>query len=188
MKKLHKRCLCIRCNEVKDNTKNIDKARLTCIKYSSSNGLEYFISFNTCSCKFCWRYFIYQIIYYILYILFGYILSWKGCPNDNTLYGFLRLRISNNSKKYFIELDNKGLIRELHVYGLVIPTYNKINKNSQHYGFGKKLLNEAERISKFSKCDGIAVISGIGVRNYYRKLGFTDNNHIGQYLIKYFNT
>lgn len=188
MDKHNKRCLCIRCNEVKENISYVNKARLTCLKYDSSNGIEYFLSFNTCSCLFCWRYFIYLIISYISFFLFGIILSWKGCPNDNILYGFLRLRITTNSNKYFEILRKKGLIRELHVYGLVIPTYAKDNKNkkSQHSGFGKKLIKEAERISKLSNCNGLAVISGVGVRNYYRELDFIDNNYPGNYLIKYF--
>ena len=81
-----------------------------------------------------------------------------------------------------------GLIRELHVYGQVITTYNTDSSDkSQHKGIGKRLLKEAERLSLHNKRDGMAVISGIGVRNYYRKQGFINSRTgKGEFLIKYF--
>jgi len=187
MKLNGKSCKCIRCNEVKDSC-SLKKPRLTRLDYNNSNGQDIFLSYNTCSCKYCWKYYLFIVIHFILKYIFGIILSWYGCGNENTIYGFLRLRFSKNSGKYFPELNNMGLIRELHVYGKVITTYDtKDNNKSQHNGFGKKLLREAERLSLCHKRDGMAVISGIGVRNYYRKYGFTDNSSgKGGFLIKNF--
>ena len=51
----------------------------------------------------------------------------------------------------------------------------------QHSGLGKKLMAEAERLTKKNKLDKVAVISGIGVRNYYKKLGYTIE---GTYMTK----
>ena len=187
MKLDNKTCKCIRCNEVKDNIKS-KFPRLTRLDYLSSNGNDIFLSYNTCNCYFCWKYVLYLIIYFIFKYLFNIIISWYGCGNEDTIYGFLRLRFSNNSGKYFPELTNMGLIRELHVYGQVITTYNTDSSDkSQHKGIGKRLLKEAERLSLHNKRDGMAVISGIGVRNYYRKQGFINSRTgKGEFLIKYF--
>ncbi len=101
-------------------------------------------------------------------------------PQRKNIYAFLRLRITNNWTLPI--LKNSALIRELHVYGQVVQIRAKNKKASQHKGLGKKLMAEAERIAKkefgFKK---IAVISGIGVREYYRKLGYKLKD---EYMIK----
>ena len=98
-------------------------------------------------------------------------------------HGFLRLRITNNERSdIFPELKNCALIRELHVYGLVVKVNeDSLFKTSQHIGFGSKLMNEAENIAISNNKWKIAVISGVGVRNYYRKLGYELQN---TYMIK----
>ena len=70
------------------------------------------------------------------------------------------------------ELKNCSFIRELHVYGDIINHNDKLNKSTQHIGFGKKLLQVAEEISISNKVYKIAVISGVGVREYYKKQGY----------------
>jgi elongator complex protein 3 len=52
----------------------------------------------------------------------------------------------------------------------------------QHKGIGKQLIKEAEKIAKQNNLNKIAIISGIGVRNYYRKLGYTLED---TYMVKY---
>lgn len=81
------------------------------------------------------------------------------------IYSMLRLRI----------LKDKTFIRELHTYGAA----EKIKEKgiTQHRGLGKKLLKEAEKISK----NKIYVISGVGVRGYYKKLGYSLENY---YMVK----
>ena len=79
--------------------------------------------------------------------------------------------------KYFPELENCALIRELHVYGQVASTKNKEDKNkAQNLGFGKQLMRKAERISYNNSFNKIAVISGVGVRDYYRRLDYKLEN------------
>ena len=85
-------------------------------------------------------------------------------PNDKTLYGFCRLRLSKNS------LVAPAIIRELHVYGELMPVGSE--KKTQHQGLGKILLMEAEKIAKKSGVKKMAIISGVGVRGYYRKTGY----------------
>lgn len=71
------------------------------------------------------------------------------------------------------ELKNAALIRELHTYGFMASLKKGVPTNVQHRGLGKKLMAEAERIVKQeTNLKKIAVISGIGVRDYYRQLGY----------------
>jgi elongator complex protein 3 len=52
----------------------------------------------------------------------------------------------------------------------------------QHKGIGKQLVRKAEEIAKNLGFNKVAIISGTGVRNYYRKLGY----HLEDtYMIKY---
>lgn len=111
-----------------------------------------------------------------------YFLSFES-PDEKVLYAFLRLRINRQSKKNFLpELRSASLIRELHTYGQV-ASLGKAGE-VQHLGLGKKLLAEAEKITKRHGLKKIAVISGIGVRDYYRKNGY---NLSGTYMIKNIN-
>jgi len=74
------------------------------------------------------------------------------------------------------------IIRELKVLGRELPIGKKTKEGWQHRGFGKKLLDEAECIclEEFDK-KNIFVLSGVGVKGYYRKHNFIDN---GVYLCK----
>lgn len=98
-------------------------------------------------------------------------LSFEDVKND-VLIGFLRLRIP--FKPFKSEIDNKtGLVRELHVYGPTVPIGIRKGKAWQHKGFGKKLLEEAEKIAKGEfDMKKIVVISGVGTRQYFKKFGF----------------
>ena len=98
-------------------------------------------------------------------------LSFEDIKND-VLIAFLRLRIP--FKPFRKEITHKtALIRELHVYGPLVPVGEFKEEAFQHKGFGRKLLEEAERISKeeFDK-NKVLIISGVGVREYYYKLGY----------------
>lgn len=104
---------------------------------------------------------------------FEYFVSINS-PDDTKLYGFLRLRIPFKEMcTQLDEIQNCALVRELHVYGKVNRVSIVLDESCQHRGFGKLLLKIAEDISK-NKHDKntIAIISGVGVRNYYRKNGY----------------
>jgi ELP3 family radical SAM enzyme/protein acetyltransferase len=103
---------------------------------------------------------------------------------SNLLIGFVRLRLPSNSSNILPILNNCALIRELHVYSNIINVNGSNNNNSiQHKGFGKKLIAKAEEIAINNGYRKIAIISGTGVRNYYRKLGYS---LIDSYMIKEF--
>jgi elongator complex protein 3 len=102
-------------------------------------------------------------------------------PDKRILYAFLRLRLNNKKNIFLKELTKAALIREVHTYGQLV-NINKTEKNAvQHLGFGKKLMAEAEKIAINAGYEKIAVISGIGVRNYYRKLKYKKTK---TYMIK----
>ncbi len=92
---------------------------------------------------------------------------------DNILFALARLRI----------FDNQAYMRELHVYGQSIPIKEKSKNATQHKGLGKQLLKESEKIIRQNNIKELKIISGIGVREYYKKLGYKlDKNNI--YMIK----
>ena len=108
-------------------------------------------------------------------------LSAEDAKND-VLFGFCRLRIPGNPYRKEITAQSAG-IRELHVYGSAAPLGEQ--GNIQHRGIGKKLLNTAEKLAveSYDK-HKMVVISGIGVREYYRKFGYRKQ---GPYMVKKLN-
>lgn len=139
-------CKCIRCREVKGNYDPKEKLYLFHQNYPASGGQEIFLSYEN--------------------------------KTRTKLYSSLRLRITSN---------NQAIIREVHTYGqslevrppnITVISGGRTSPNSpQHRGLGKKLIAEAEKISKKEfKIKKIAVISGVGVRGYYRKLGYRLEN------------
>ena len=94
--------------------------------------------------------------------------------NRDQILGFIRLRFPY--KPFIEEIKNSALVRELHVYGKLVPV-NKISENiGQHKGIGKMLLAKAEEIASKNNYKKISVISGLGVREYYYKLGYYRDN------------
>jgi elongator complex protein 3 len=88
--------------------------------------------------------------------------------NRKNIYSLLRLRINNDDRNILPVLKNSGIIREVHVYGQA-ASISKKNSLVQHKGLGQQMVKEAERITqKEFGLNRIAVISGVGVRNYYK--------------------
>lgn len=100
-----------------------------------------------------------------------YFLSFED-PGSDQLASLLRLRISSDSEPLFSALHNAALVRELHSYGKHLPLHERGNDAVQHSGFGQRLMARAESIAREQHCKRIAVIAGIGVREYYRRLGY----------------
>ncbi|KAJ8964818.1 hypothetical protein NQ314_004625 [Rhamnusium bicolor] len=94
-----------------------------------------------------------------------------------------KLRKCSEETTYRSELlGGCSIIRELHVYGSVVPVSGRDDNKFQHQGFGVLLMNWAEKIAiKEHESVKIAVISGVGTRNYYRKLGYELE---GPYMVK----
>ncbi|XP_054035729.1 elongator complex protein 3 [Dryobates pubescens] len=103
-------------------------------------------------------------------------------PEQDILVGLLRLR-KCSEESFRAELKGGvSIVRELHVYGSVVPVSSRDPSKFQHQGFGMLLMEEAERIAKEEHGSWkIAVISGVGTRNYYRKIGYELE---GPYMVK----
>ncbi len=103
-----------------------------------------------------------------------------SCENKERtrLYSLLRLRIP--SQTFLPVLEDSAIIREVHTYGRMHPLKDKA-VSPQHKGLGKKLIKESEKIARKSGKKKMAVISGIGVREYYRKLGYKLKD---EYMVK----
>jgi elongator complex protein 3 len=131
---------------------SIDNIKLNIEKYTASDSDEYHISFDT------------------------------DCDN-NYLIGFLRLRLNKEdaTNQVLHSIKDCALIRELHVYSNLNSVGDNIDGSLQHKGFGKQLVAKAEEIAKENGYYRVAIISGTGVREYYKKLGY---KLIDTYMIK----
>lgn len=137
------KCSCIRCREIREKYSLDDDIILNRIDYMASGGKEVFLQFTS--------------------------------KDKKKLYAILRLRIPNKieSEKHFLNaLKNCALIREVHTYGKLVRIKDKTLKSPQHIGLGRRLMRKAEEITKEEGFKKIAVISGVGVRGYYRKNGY----------------
>ncbi|RPB23066.1 histone acetyltransferase ELP3 [Terfezia boudieri ATCC MYA-4762] len=95
-------------------------------------------------------------------------------PKQDILIGLLRLR-KCGSATFRPELKGQrtSLVRELHVYGSAVPVHERNPRKYQHQGFGTLLMEKAERIAREEHgSEKISVISGVGVRSYYARLGY----------------
>lgn len=102
--------------------------------------------------------------------------------SDDRIYGFLRLR-KPSPKSHRNEVTQKtSIVRELHVYGKSLKIGEREDGQIQHSGLGKNLMSEAEKIAKEEfDSDKLLVISAVGTREYYRKIGYTLD---GPYMAK----
>lgn len=145
MAKKGEKCRCIRCREVKQSIPQPKDVELIVREYASSGGKEFF-------------------------------LSYEDVKND-TLISFLRLRfpsqLYSHNKHFIPELEQTAIVRELHTYGAHLGLHSRRKSAVQHQGYGRRLLEKAQQLCKQEGVANLAVISGIGVREYYRKRGFS---------------
>ncbi len=147
-------CQCIRCREELGRNQTIDqnKIELFIQDIDTTGGKEYFLSFETPPLN---------------------PLLLKEGGGGGILHAFLRLRLPDNITHPFIsELKGCAIIREVHSYGQLTPLNGQEVYTSQHTGLGKQLMQKAEDIAREHGYANIAVISGIGTREYYKKLGY----------------
>jgi elongator complex protein 3 len=104
-------------------------------------------------------------------------------PVNDVLIGYLRLRVPSQ-KAHRPEINSKpcSIIRELHVYGPLVPVGKHMARAWQHKGYGELLLTEAERISKEEyNLKKIVVTSALGTKQYYKRYGY---DYDGPYMSK----
>lgn len=109
-----------------------------------------------------------------------FFLSYEDAEHD-ILVAYARLRIPSR-EAHRRELADAAVLRELHVCGPMLPVGARPVAEWQHRGYGRSLLNLAERITReelgYAK---LVVISGLGVKAYYRRLGYVED---GPYVSK----
>ena len=158
MKEQGKQCVCLRTREIRDTNHNPNDAKLFVTTYYANRGEEIFISFET--------------------------------PCRSKVFGFLKLRFNNGpgreKERSKLPAEIRGtkvaMIRWLQVYGRAIAIGGgSKERSSQHVGFGRKLMIKAEEIARAKGAVKLCDISGIGVRQYYRKLGYVLD---GTYMVK----
>ncbi|MDR9381614.1 MAG: GNAT family N-acetyltransferase, partial [Natronomonas sp.] len=141
-------CECIRCREVGMNDAEPGTVELDIHTYEAGGGTEHFISAEDFE--------------------------------QDLLIGFCRLRFPSfadgqpgapgtESDAIRHELEDAALIRELHVYGSEVGVGEASGDDHQHRGYGRRLLETAEAMAADAGFEKLSVISGIGVREYYRE-------------------
>ncbi len=92
---------------------------------------------------------------------------------NDVLIGYVRLRFpSSMAHRPEINAKKTAIVRELHVYGPLVPLGARVSEAWQHHGYGKVLLEEAEKASLKDGRDEVVITSALGVREYFRKLGY----------------
>lgn len=146
-------CKCIRCREVRDvHGLNVE---MGIRNYKTDGGTESFIS----------------------------------AESPKFISGMIRLRLPDPhgdhsttiDTQFFPELAGAAIIRELQVFGSQAHTKIFHFNATQHKGLGKRLIQMAEAHARENGFEKMAVIAGVGVRGYYRKLGYELE---GTYMIK----
>jgi elongator complex protein 3 len=108
-------------------------------------------------------------------------------PRNDVLIGYLRLRLpSKETLRPEIKRDPCSIVRELHIYGPLVPVGRYIKEAWQHKGYGSILLSEAERLSKEDyDLKKILVISALGTKQYYKRFGYEyDGVYMSKKLVK----
>jgi len=155
-------CKCIRCREVGANDSLVIPAKAG-IQKNSAVSLDSSLRWNDGGVLFTEK-----------YTASGgdeYFLSYES-EDRSTLYSLLRLR-----------LGDIAIIREVHTYGQQAEVGD--SGETQHRGYGRRLVFEAEKIARTAGFNKISVISGVGVRDYYRKFNYTLEN---EYMVKRLDT
>jgi elongator complex protein 3 len=95
-------------------------------------------------------------------------------PENNVLIGYLRLRVpSAKAHRPEITAAPSAIVRELHVYGPLVPVGKHSAKAWQHKGYGAILLSEAERVAREDyDLRKLLVISALGTKQYYMRFGY----------------
>ena len=96
-------------------------------------------------------------------------------PENNVLIGYLRFRVpSSKAHRPEISVMPAAVVRELHVYGPLVPVGKHLTKAWQHKGYGSILLSEAERVANEEYgLRKLLVISALGTKQYYRRCGYS---------------
>jgi elongator complex protein 3 len=140
-------CHCIRCREIREFTFDEGKLELVVQTYDTDTTREEFLSYQTA---------------------------------EGHLAAFLRLSLPRDNSRpetgeiwrAIPEIAQAAMIREVHVYGPVLGIGHDSVGEAQHLGLGRRLIAEAKARAREAGLAKLAVISAIGTRRYYERVGF----------------
>ena len=99
-----------------------------------------------------------------------------------TLFALLRLSCPDADCRASLGVGKTAMVRELHVFGPELVLGERRKAAAQHRGLGALLMEEAERVAATEMgMDTLRVLSGVGVKDYYRQLGYSPD---GPYMAK----
>jgi len=149
------RCQCIRCREIRNESFEPAKLTLQDVEYEAAFASEHFLQFTTANDR-----------------LAGYLrLSLPSQQADKTWH-----KERQQLLDLAPELQNAGIIREVHVYGQSVEVGHEQNGAAQHIGLGSALLLKAEEFCQQAGLQKLVVISAIGTREYYQARGYVLGN------------
>lgn len=134
----------IRAREIRSQVKDLSQLRLITRRYRTDVSTEYFFEWN----------------------------QRDPAHAAGLILGFLRLSLPI-AEAIVPELNQSAIIREIHVYGELMPLGQEQEK-TQHGGLGRQLLEKAKEVAASNGYQRLSVISAVGTREYYRARGFTD--------------
>jgi elongator complex protein 3 len=167
LEKYGKQCKDIRARELRNRSFHLSSCEIHIYQYHSLKGTDYFISVEEVN----------DDQTFIVGMIRLRMMDWDMNPLDTM------------SPQYLLDtfrFRKTIRVRELHVYGNLSSSTGFSTSSfhyGQHQGIGKFLLQCAETIGLFLHMDQIAVISGVGVQQYYYKLGYTLSKS-DEYMIK----
>jgi ELP3 family radical SAM enzyme/protein acetyltransferase len=174
-------CICIRCRECVRHNNQLDI--ILVVRHRLVNdSYEYFITYESSDFKVLYAFLRLRIDNYHSK-LFDELNS-SGKIRELHVYNNA-LPVNKVNKVNTVNTVNNDLPVNTVNNNLLVNTVNTVNTvnivNTQHKGYGTNLLLKAEQIAKSHGKTKLCVISGVGVRNYYKKLGFTNGKY---YLVK----
>lgn len=136
----------IRAREIRGRAHLTDQASTSALQYTTSVSEEYFLQVTV-----------------------------PDSEQQERLLAFLRLSLPKSDQEPLVsELNQAAMIREVHVYGQATALGQRQQDRAQHVGYGKQLIQLASELASQAGFKRLAVISAVGTREYYRKLGFSD--------------
>jgi elongator complex protein 3 len=149
-----RRCLCIRCREIRGGQVVPDELSANEIVYATRASEERFLSFDSADDR-----------------LAGYLRL--SLPHEPGRVESVELGLDG--------LQDAAVVREVHVYGPALQIGRDSDGRAQHQGLGRRLLRRAERIAAVRGFARLAVIASVGTRAYYGRHGYRRE---GTYMVK----